>query len=336
MDSRSNLREQDVSDRVNNRVIAFFPQRAKAYEAIGELRLAGFTHNEIGFVSLDDSSDSSSEQSGISSGNSSVSGGTSSAATSESGSRDRSFWQEVKDFFSGDSHDNDDREASNYYSSDADDFSSYSSDLNLSSDRSNYYSSGINRGGALVTVTGPRSQEARVILERHGGDLRESGFENVQSDVRNDLQSSRLTGSDNAANAEQRRIQLRGELLQVQKERVQRGEVRLRKEVVTENQTLEVPVTREELVIERTGASGTPATGRIGEDEEIRVPLSEERVHVDKKPVVNEEVRVSKRQVQNTQRVSDDVSHEELRVENEGDVAVDDSTSRTNRKKPAA
>jgi stress response protein YsnF len=39
------------------------------------------------------------------------------------------------------------------------------------------------------------------------------------------------------------RIELRGEVLQTFKERIQRGEVPLRKEVVTENKTVEVPVT---------------------------------------------------------------------------------------------
>jgi uncharacterized protein (TIGR02271 family) len=72
-----------------------------------------------------------------------------------------------------------------------------------------------------------------------------------------------------------------------------RGEVRLRKDVVTESQTVEVPVTREELVIERVPASGQEnVTGEIGTDQEIRVPLSEERVRVEKQPVVKEEVRV--------------------------------------------
>src|SRR5947208_15842521 len=80
-------------------------------------------------------------------------------------------------------------------------------------------------------------------------------------------------------------------MLRTYKERVQRGEVRLRKEVVTESQSIQVPVTREELVIERTPGSGQ-VTGEIGRDEEIRVPLSEERVRVEKQPVVNEEVRV--------------------------------------------
>ena len=121
------------------------------------------------------------------------------------------------------------------------------------------------------------------------------------------------------------------------RERIQRGEVRLRKEVVTENQTVEVPVTREELVIERTTPSGDARAnaGEIGTDEEIRVPLSEERARVEKQPVVNEEVRVGKRAVQNTERVSQDVRHEELRVDKDGDVEVDTNPSRKG-KKPAA
>jgi uncharacterized protein (TIGR02271 family) len=41
---------------------------------------------------------------------------------------------------------------------------------------------------------------------------------------------------------------------------------------------------------------------------------------VEKKPVVNEEVRVGKRQVQETKRVSDTVRHEELKTEHERDL----------------
>jgi uncharacterized protein (TIGR02271 family) len=119
-----------------------------------------------------------------------------------------------------------------------------------------------------------------------------------------------------------RTIRLVGEILRVHKERVSRGEVRLRKEVVTETKTIEVPVTREELVIERAPGDGREAAGaQVGSGEkEIRVPLSEERVHVEKKPVVNEEVRVGKRQVQDTKRVSEQVQHEELTTETHGDV----------------
>jgi uncharacterized protein (TIGR02271 family) len=134
------------------------------------------------------------------------------------------------------------------------------------------------------------------------------------------------------------RIQLRGEILRTYKERVQRGEVRLRKEVVTERRTVEVPVSREELVVENVPVSGEQQpTGEIGSDKEIRVPLTEERVRVEKKPVVSEEVRVGKRATQDTQRVSDEVRHEELQVDKEGDAQVEtDETRKGKRKKPAA
>jgi uncharacterized protein (TIGR02271 family) len=113
------------------------------------------------------------------------------------------------------------------------------------------------------------------------------------------------------------RVQLFGEVLRVHKERINRGEVRVRKDVITENQTIEVPVTREELVLERVAVSGdTPApSANIGRGQEIRVPLSEEKVRLEKEPVLREEVSVGKREVQDVARVSGDVRREELRVD---------------------
>ncbi len=98
---------------------------------------------------------------------------------------------------------------------------------------------------------------------------------------------------------------------------------------MTEQQHVEVPVTREEVVIERRPADGREATRTtLEEGKEIRVPVSEERVNVEKRPVVREEVAVGKRQVQDTKTVSDDVKHEELGVEKEGDVSVDSEPRR--------
>jgi uncharacterized protein (TIGR02271 family) len=116
------------------------------------------------------------------------------------------------------------------------------------------------------------------------------------------------------------RVQLFGEVLRVHKERISRGEVRVRKDVVTENQTIEVPVTREELVVERVAVSGdTPApSGGIGSGQEIRIPLSEDKVRLEKEPVLQEEVIVGKREVQDVARVSGDVRREELRVDDPG------------------
>jgi uncharacterized protein (TIGR02271 family) len=55
--------------------------------------------------------------------------------------------------------------------------------------------------------------------------------------------------------------------------------------------------------------------GQIGSDQDVRVPLSEEKVRVEKVPVVTEEVNVGRRTVSNTQNVSDQVRREELDVE---------------------
>ncbi len=291
-----------------NRVVAFFRKRDDAYKALSKLRDAGFETRSMGLAVGHDQS------------------GTSSSASTDT--NDTSFWQKMKDFFSGDTdtseHHGDLRDADNW---------------GWSEDRYGYYKQGIASGGAVVTVTGNRLEEARRILQESGGDLRESGFEGSTSTSRSAATArNTATATGNTPNTDvgERRIQLRGEMLRTYKDRVQRGEVRLRKEVVTENRNVEVPVTHEEIVIERTAGQGRAATGEIGTGEEIRVPLSEERVRVEKQPVVNEEVRVGKRQVQGSQQVSDQVRHEELRVDKEGDVKTNTADTTRKRKNPAA
>ena len=117
-------------------------------------------------------------------------------------------------------------------------------------------------------------------------------------------------------------VQVKEEELEARKQPVETGEARVRKEVHTEHKTIEVPVQREEVVIERHAPTGRGATSDIREDEEIRVPVREEEISVEKKPVVKEEVTVGKRVVQDTARVAGDVRKEEVRVEREGDVDV--------------
>jgi uncharacterized protein (TIGR02271 family) len=109
----------------------------------------------------------------------------------------------------------------------------------------------------------------------------------------------------------------------VQKERVSRGEVRLRKEVITDTQTVQVPVTREELVIERRPTdSTTAASGTVGEGQEIRIPLSEETASLDKSTVVREEVAVGKKPVGEVRDLTGEVRREELVVDDGTKKAV--------------
>jgi uncharacterized protein (TIGR02271 family) len=128
---------------------------------------------------------------------------------------------------------------------------------------------------------------------------------------------------------DQEHIELREEELRVEKERVEAGEVRLRKEVVKENKTIDVPVTREEVVVEKRSVGGRrPASGQVGEDEEISVPVMEEQVQVEKTPVVREEVSLKKQQVQDSRQVSDTVKREEAWVDTAGTAEVRTNSAR--------
>jgi uncharacterized protein (TIGR02271 family) len=123
-----------------------------------------------------------------------------------------------------------------------------------------------------------------------------------------------------------RRIQLREEQLRVNKERVSGGDVNIRKEVTTERKTVDVPVEREEVVVTHRPAPGTARDNSPIKEQEIRIPVSEERVNVSKETVVTGEVEVAKRKVTDTQKVSDDVRKENVRVEKTGTARVDDRT----------
>ena len=121
------------------------------------------------------------------------------------------------------------------------------------------------------------------------------------------------------------RLQLREEQLHIHKHLMVAGEVRVRKEVRTEHRTIEVPVSREEIVIERLAPAEAPVTAAdFAPGEVIRIPLMREQVVVEKRPVVREEVRVGKRVVQETERVGGEVRKEEVRIEREGDVEIHD------------
>jgi uncharacterized protein (TIGR02271 family) len=121
-------------------------------------------------------------------------------------------------------------------------------------------------------------------------------------------------------------IRAHEEKLQVHKTPVQTGEVEVRKEVHTEHKTIEVPVTREEVVIERRPVTGHPASAadlQAGQ-QEIRIPVKEEQVHVEKQAVVTEEVAVKKHQVHDKERVAADLRKEEIKVEKHGDANISD------------
>jgi len=378
-----------MSTTSRNVVAAYFDKQSDAENAVRELQSAGFRADQIG-SSFDDFDQEDYGDTTKGSNRTLTSDEYSpNSATLTSSAHDESFWDKVKDFFTGETADSDinDHTITNRDHADISD-RAWQSGMRVP----NRYENRLSSGGGLVMVHGEsRLDEAERILTRNHGEI-DRDFSNdfdqhrsswnqtstnlgagtmgtgTRADItgrepqqlRNQpeptgvdkgvLSSVNTTpmpergrsGSETRSTAgmpsdlrnesPERRIQLISEVLRVRKERVARGEVRLRKEVRTETQNIQVPVTREEVVIERTPVQGerTP-TGQIGADREIRVPLSEERVQVEKVPVVTEEVKVGKRTVSNTQNVSDQVRREELDVEGADENVRKDQNLRDNK-----
>jgi uncharacterized protein (TIGR02271 family) len=92
------------------------------------------------------------------------------------------------------------------------------------------------------------------------------------------------------------------------------------KEPITEKKTLEVPVTHEELIVEKRppkeSSSSPSAQGPVSSKTEIKVPLMREEVEVTKEPFVKEEVVVKKKSIAETRTVSDTVTSERINISN--------------------
>jgi uncharacterized protein (TIGR02271 family) len=118
------------------------------------------------------------------------------------------------------------------------------------------------------------------------------------------------------------------EQLQPQTVQRQAGEVAVTKNVVEETRTVEVPVRREEVHVERRPVTDASAadpgqTAFSQEGQTLRVPVMEEDVQVTKTARPVEEIEVTKTGKQETRQVSDTVRKEEFDVHG-ADVATTD------------
>jgi uncharacterized protein (TIGR02271 family) len=303
-------------------LVGFFEDDADARQAVEALHEAGFTSAHLGVAHR---------------GGSTLSTDSSSSPIKEKAT---STWDKIKSMFQGNEAEpyadertqgdlasreitqnpadanrsaaNQNNRKEQYDQYDTSDLHGSFTGLNIPEQQSRYFQHRLasSRNGAVVTVNaGDHIPEAESILRRYNADLGDNAGNYNYSET--ETGSSQQLGEGQ----EQNNLQLLGEVLRVHKDRVSRGEVRLRKEVVTETQTVQVPVTREELVIERRPVDqATPATGSIGESE-IRIPLSEERASVDTSTVVREEVAVGKKPIQEVRDLTGKIRREELVVE---------------------
>ena len=135
---------------------------------------------------------------------------------------------------------------------------------------------------------------------------------------------SRGAAGASTTTSEAETLRLREEELRARKTPVETGRVQVGKEIVEEQKSFEVPVSREEVTVERHAVERRPSDEPIRDTESqtIKVPVREERLEVEKQPVVYEEVGVGKRATEETQQVSETVRREELRMDKEGSIEV--------------
>jgi uncharacterized protein (TIGR02271 family) len=182
--------------------------------------------------------------------------------------------------------------------------------MGVPEEHAKYYEDEARAGKTLVTVRADtRYDDARRIL-------RDRGAYDVES--RNAVSGERVM-QRRPMGANQDSMQLREEELVANKRTVETGQVHVGKEVVSEQRSLEVPVTREEVTIQRTPVDRRPSDRPIEDgDQSISVPVHEEQVDLQKRAVVYEEVGVGKRTVEDTEHVSGTVRREEARIRQDG------------------
>lgn len=197
-------------------------------------------------------------------------------------------------------------------SSEAGNIASSLNEMGVPQEDADYYQQEAHAGHVIVAVNSyGHSQQANDILYR-------TGAYTAQTSLTRDLHT----------------IPLREEFLTAQTQPVEIGEVFIRKEVISEEKTITVTVQREEIVIERrksvdqTTPSGEPApepAGRLIElaaGETIRIPIREEQIFIEKRPVVTGELIIGKRTVQEIRHFSDTVRREVPHLDSTGDVII--------------
>jgi len=117
-------------------------------------------------------------------------------------------------------------------------------------------------------------------------------------------------------------LDLREEELDIHKHRSETGDVELHKDIVEEEQSVDVPVSHDQVVIERKVVDHEPSDEPITNEETVHIPVTAEEVDVGKHTVVTGEVSAHKRSVEETESVHDVLHKEVADVETHGDTEV--------------
>lgn len=158
-----------------------------------------------------------------------------------------------------------------------------------------------------------------------GGFIGSQGTEADNDFYAHDMYSDERFYGSRGLEQDERRLTRSEEELEIDTEEVRAGEVEIDKHVETDHVRRDVPLRHEEVVVERRPATERfGAESSIGEDEEVHIPVKEERLDVKKRVVPKEEIVVRKRERMDQETVEADLRREEIDIHREGDVDLED------------
>jgi uncharacterized protein (TIGR02271 family) len=178
---------------------------------------------------------------------------------------------------------------------------SVSSDAALHGDWGTVETGTMSQGG----VSGYADQDVSLAGNRDGFDVDPQPFEHGQN-----TQRTHINADDELL------VPVVEEELTARTHEVERGEVRVHKDVIEEQRTLEVPVTEEEVEITRRHVNrAVTDADHAFEEGTIEVPLRGEEVDIEKRTRVVEEIDIDKTARQHTEVVDGTVRREEVHIE---------------------
>ena len=181
-------------------------------------------------------------------------------------------------------------------------------DAQAGADKDHNLTAGAGAAGAGAGVAGAGAAGAHADEKKAATHTTDAAATERKAGVADDAAAARTNNDGELIRSE--------EQLNVNKERVASGEARLRKYVVTDTESVEVPVEREEVRVERTPINAEDAKnydGAIsGDSEEASVTLHEERVNVNKETVPVEKINLKKDTVRDTETHTEELRKEQI------------------------
>lgn len=179
-----------------------------------------------------------------------------------------------------------------------------------------------------VPLSAIRRQDADgVYLNVAKGDINSQNWDLPPTETTGAAATGAATTAKTGNTVNEVNIPLREEGLVAETQRQQIGDVHLHRDVTEKRQTIQAPVTHEEVTIERRPGGDNVTGDDAFTDRDIDIPVMGEQLNVTKEAHVAEEVHLRKDRVTEQQRASDTVRRERLTIDGEPDGFINEADS---------